>query len=91
MPVATALFTVNGITYNPPPQPIVVICIDGSADEYLDITAAHGRLPHLQQMSKTGFRGMVRGALHSFTNVNNSSPDILYIFKVTKLSFCKLN
>ena len=73
MPVATASFTVNGIAYNPPPQPIVVICIDGSADEYLDITAAHGRLPHLQQMSKTGFRGMVRGALPSFTNVNNSS------------------
>ncbi len=73
MPIATAPFTVNGTTYNPAPQPIVVICIDGSADEYLDITAAHGRLPHLQQMSKTGFRGMVRGALPSFTNVNNSS------------------
>ncbi|HRN57190.1 MAG TPA: phosphonoacetate hydrolase [Agriterribacter sp.] len=73
MSVATASFTVNGTTYTPAPQPIVVICIDGSADEYLDITAAHGRLPHLQQMSKTGFRGMVRGALPSFTNVNNSS------------------
>ena len=71
--IATASFSVNGITYNPPPKPIVVICIDGSADEYLDITAAHGRLPNLQQMSKTGFRGMVRGALPSFTNVNNSS------------------
>ncbi len=72
-PIATASFSVNGITYNPPAKPVVVICIDGSADEYLDITAAHGRLPNLQQMSKTGFRGMVRGALPSFTNVNNSS------------------
>ena len=71
--IATTPFSVNGITYNPPAKPIVVICIDGSADEYLDITAAHGRLPNLQQMSKTGFRGMVRGALPSFTNVNNSS------------------
>jgi len=73
MPVSTASFSVNGITFHPPGKPVVVICIDGSADEYLDVTAAHGRLPHIQQMSKTGFRGMVRGALPSFTNVNNSS------------------
>lgn len=71
--IAATPFTVNGITYFPPSQPIVVICIDGSADEYLDITAAHGRLPNLQRMSQKGFRGMVRGALPSFTNVNNSS------------------
>lgn len=71
--ISTASFTVNNKTYTPPAKPVVVICIDGSADEYLDVTAAHGRLPHLQQMSKTGYRGMVRGALPSFTNVNNSS------------------
>lgn len=73
MSIASTSFTVNGTAYNPAAQPVVVICIDGSADEYLDITAAHGRLPHLTQMSKNGFRGMVRGALPSFTNVNNSS------------------
>ncbi len=72
-PISTNPFKANGISYSPPPAPIVVICIDGSADEYLDITAANGRLPHIQQMSKNGFRGMVRGALPSFTNVNNSS------------------
>ena len=71
--ISTTPFSANGITYNPPAKPIVVICIDGSADEYLDVTAANGRLPHLQQMSKNGYRGMVRGALPSFTNVNNSS------------------
>ncbi len=71
--ISTVSFTVNNKTYTPPAKPVVVICIDGSADEYLDVTAAHGRLPHLQQMSKTGYRGMVRGALPSFTNVNNSS------------------
>lgn len=73
MAISTRSFAINGITYNPAAQPIVVICIDGSADEYLDVTAANGRLPHLQQMSKNGYRGMVRGALPSFTNVNNSS------------------
>ena len=69
----TKSFSVNGRQYNPPAKPIVVICMDGSADEYLDITMAHGRLPNIQQMSVTGYRGMVRGALPSFTNVNNSS------------------
>lgn len=71
--ISTKPFSANGINYTPPPRPIVVICIDGSADEYLDINAANGRLPNLQQMSKKGYRGMVRGALPSFTNVNNSS------------------
>lgn len=71
--ISTNSFQANGINYNPSNKPIVVICIDGSADEYLDVTAAHGRLKSLTQMSKTGYRGMVRGALPSFTNVNNSS------------------
>ncbi|MBX3253471.1 MAG: phosphonoacetate hydrolase [Chitinophagaceae bacterium] len=71
--ISTQTFSANGITYHPAAKPVVVICIDGSADEYLDVTAANGRLSHLQQMSKNGYRGMVRGALPSFTNVNNSS------------------
>ena len=50
-----------------------MICIDGSADEYLDITMAHDRMPNLKRMTVNGYRGMVRGALPSFTNVNNSS------------------
>ncbi len=71
--ISTNSFQANGKTYRPSNKPIVVICIDGSADEYLDVTAAHGRLKSLMQMSKSGYRGMVRGALPSFTNVNNSS------------------
>lgn len=71
--ISTTPFTINGITYEPSSKPVVVICIDGSADEYLDVTAANGRLEHIQQMSRSGYRGMVRGALPSFTNVNNSS------------------
>jgi len=71
--ISTQEFNVNGITFRPSANPIVVICIDGSADEYLDVTAAHNRLPNLSKMSRAGYRGMVRGALPSFTNVNNSS------------------
>lgn len=73
MSISTRSFTANGKTYTPPPRPVVVICLDGSADEYLDATMAHDRMPNLKKMVLAGYRGMVRGALPSFTNVNNSS------------------
>ena len=73
MNISTNSFSINGKTYQPAAKPIVVICIDGSADEYLDITMAHDRMPNLKSMTVNGYRGMVRGALPSFTNVNNSS------------------
>ncbi len=66
-------FTVNDRTYTPPARPVVGICLDGSADEYFDAALARGLMPNLQKMAVNGFRGLVRGALPSFTNVNNSS------------------
>ena len=71
--ISTNPFSANGKTYKPTAKPIVVICIDGSADEYLDTTMAFDRMPNLKKMAQSGYRGMVRGALPSFTNVNNSS------------------
>ncbi len=71
--ISTQAFEANGIKYQPAAKPIVVICMDGSADEYLDTTMSFDRMPNLKQMAKNGYRGMVRGALPSFTNVNNSS------------------
>ncbi|WP_316836022.1 phosphonoacetate hydrolase [Pedobacter nutrimenti] len=71
--ISTKSFSANGITYQPAAKPIVVICMDGSADEYLDTTLIHDRMPNLKKMILQGYRGMVRGALPSFTNVNNSS------------------
>jgi len=73
MSISTSSFSVNGIEYKPAAKPVVVICIDGSADEYIDVTMGHDRMPNLKRMSQKGYRGMVRGALPSFTNVNNSS------------------
>src|SRR5436190_5327142 len=66
-------FTVNGRTYRPPAKPVVVICLDGSADEYLDCAMVRGRMPHLATMSVAGWRGFARAAMPTFTNVNNSS------------------
>src|SRR5205807_7559140 len=71
--ISTRPFTVNGRLYQPPARPVVVICLDGSADEYLDAAVARGRMPNLQRLSVSGYRGQARGAMPSFTNVNNSS------------------
>lgn len=73
MTPAEQVFESNGRRYAPPARPIAVICIDGCADEYLSESIARGRMPRLAAMVKTGYRGMARGALPSFTNVNNSA------------------
>jgi phosphonoacetate hydrolase len=72
-PISTRSFYVNGKTYQPMAMPIVVICMDGSADEYYNASLVRERMPHLKKMICQGYRGLVRGALPSFTNVNNSS------------------
>src|SRR2546425_1406296 len=72
-PIRTKRFSVNGRSYRPPARPVVVICLDGSADEYLDAALARGRMPNLQRMSVNGHRGLARGAMPSFTNVNNAA------------------
>jgi len=63
--------SVNGLTFHLPNRPIAVICIDGCGDEYLSTSIAQGRMPNVEKMALKGYRGMVRGALPSFTNVNN--------------------
>ncbi len=73
MSISVQEFSVNGKSFHPSNKPIVVICMDGSADEYLDTSMVFERMPNLKKMAQQGYRGMVRGALPSFTNVNNSS------------------
>ncbi len=66
-------FTINERAYRLPKQPVAVICVDGCEDAYLDVALAHGRMPHLSRILETGWRGSARGALPSFTNVNNAA------------------
>lgn len=73
MPPLPASFTVNGRTYAPPSRPVAVVCLDGSADEYLDAALARGRMPHFQRLAVQGWRGLARAAMPTFTNVNNAS------------------
>ena len=71
--ISTKAFESNGRRYLPPDRPLVVICIDGCGDEYLSTSMAHDYLPNLARMASVGYRGLVRGALPSFTNVNNAA------------------
>ncbi|TWT51671.1 phosphonoacetate hydrolase [Allorhodopirellula solitaria] len=71
--VSETAFSVNGRDYSPPRVPIAVILIDGCADEYLSISLAKNQMPKLAKMLENGHRSFVRGALPSFTNVNNSA------------------
>ena len=68
-----ASFFVNGRDYNSPNRPVVGICLDGCADEYFDVALARGLMPNLHRISVNGYRGMARGQMPSFTNVNNTS------------------
>ena len=70
---STTPFAVNGRSYRPPGRPVVVVCIDGCVDEYLDEALVRGLMPGLSAMIGSGHRALVRGALPSFTNVNNAS------------------
>ncbi|PWT70763.1 MAG: phosphonoacetate hydrolase [Bacteroidetes bacterium] len=73
MIISTQPFIANGISYHPAGKPIVVICADGSADEYYNEALIRERMPNLKKMILKGYRGSVRSALPSFTNVNNTS------------------
>ena len=63
--------TVNQREYCLPDRPLAVICADGCAEEYLTLGFIHGELPHLAKLAADGYCGLARGALPSFTNVNN--------------------
>ena len=73
MSAASSAFSANGRSYAPPARPVVVVCLDGTSDEYLDAAFSRGRMPHLQRAAVAGWRGLARAAMPTFTNVNNTS------------------
>lgn len=68
-----ASFSINGRGYGSPKRAVVGICLDGCGDAYFDAALARGLMPNLQRMSVAGYRGLARGQMPSFTNVNNTS------------------
>lgn len=68
-----AEFEVNGKNYSCPDKPVVAICLDGTADEYLCAAMMRGLMPVLQKLCVNGTRAIARAAMPTFTNVNNTS------------------
>ncbi len=66
-------FSINDRSYSLPAGPVAVVCVDGCEDAYLTVALEQGRMPRLAGILASGWRGMVRGALPSFTNVNNAA------------------
>ena len=64
---------VNGRTYRWPAQPVVVVCLDGSAFEYIERAIAAGVAPYLRSLVGVQVLPLVESALPSFTNPNNVS------------------
>jgi phosphonoacetate hydrolase len=64
---------VNGRTYRWPARPVVVVCLDGSAFEYIDRAIAAGVAPYLRSLAGLKVFRLVESALPSFTNPNNTS------------------
>jgi len=64
---------VNDRSYRLPSGPMAVVCVDGCEDAYLNVALEQGRMPQVAGILAGGWRGMARGALPSFTNVNNAA------------------
>lgn len=64
---------VNGRSYQAPRRPVVVVCVDGCAPEYLEDGLARGILPHLARFREQGCWQVADCVIPSFTNPNNLS------------------
>jgi len=63
----------NGRRYRSPARPVVVVCIDGSAPDYIQQGSRDGILPNIKRFMETGFNAEAEGVIPSFTNPNNLS------------------
>jgi phosphonoacetate hydrolase len=64
---------VNGRSYRWPERPTVVVCLDGSAPEYIERATAAGVAPFFASLARSGWLYHADSALPSFTNPNNAS------------------
>ncbi|CAG2133921.1 Phosphonoacetate hydrolase [Cupriavidus yeoncheonensis] len=71
--MATRKIEVNGRGYRRGEAPVVVVCVDGCAPEYLHAASAAGVAPHLTRMMAHGASLLGDCVVPSFTNPNNLS------------------
>ncbi|HXG05257.1 MAG TPA: phosphonoacetate hydrolase [Candidatus Binatia bacterium] len=70
---APATISVNGRTYRWPDRPLVVLCIDGCAPDYITRAVAAGQAPYLARLLEQGTALTVDAVVPTFTNPNNVS------------------
>ncbi|MCX4153860.1 MULTISPECIES: phosphonoacetate hydrolase [Paraburkholderia] len=73
MSEAPVSIEVNGRSYNWMRRPVVVVCVDGCAYEYLEMAAAAGVAPFLGKLLRPGTSLKGECVVPSFTNPNNLS------------------
>ena len=69
----SAKVVVNGIVYQWPKKPTVIICIDGGDPEYLQYLITKEAIPNIARFIKQGFCAIADGTMPSFTCPNNMS------------------
>jgi len=63
------MLKINNHSYRFPDKPVVFVCLDGTAPEYLE--AAKSVMPNLQRIKERGTVGLAQSVIPSFTNPNN--------------------
>ncbi|MFQ6022084.1 MAG: phosphonoacetate hydrolase [Acidiferrobacterales bacterium] len=63
----------NGIAYQWPSRPVVVVCIDGGDPTYIEQGVREGIIPNIERFIKDGFYAIADGTVPSFTCPNNMS------------------
>jgi len=65
--------SLNGITYQWPSKPVVVVCIDGGDPAYIEQGIKDDILPTIKRFMNEGFSTIADGTIPSFTCPNNIS------------------
>jgi len=65
--------SLNGRRYRWPARPVVVVCIDGSAPDYIERAVAAGVMPYTAEILRRGVDLRAACVVPSFTNPNNLS------------------
>ncbi|RPH65638.1 MAG: phosphonoacetate hydrolase [Burkholderiales bacterium] len=63
----------NGVAYQWPQRPVVVVCIDGGDPAYIEQGLRDGILPNIARFVRDGFYAVADGTVPSFTCPNNMS------------------
>jgi len=65
--------SLNGRTYQPPKQPVVVVCVDGCEPDYINLAIGAGAAPWFAGLADRGTCVTADCVVPSFTNPNNMS------------------